>query len=359
MSKSNVFNRIGALLITIMLIVSLSVGGYASGFVPDGDEADSGKVQITSVNVTYKDNDDPYEDGDYFITVNYEVEGSTENTQVAMLAYVFDGRLNDINGTTAEAFDASKHGSGYTTFIQGAVRAIEQQNYSGTMSFSLLKASKNGSVNDYAVTPNDYLLVKICTDNTNVSSQAFFIRLANAKDEDAPDVPETYTVTYKAGGGIGKDVTQTYVKGDSIILPECMFAPHNQKIFDKWQIGNTTYNPGDTYVISDNITVTAVWKEIPNAPSGGGSGGGGNADETLHGIYGDVFVDGFVDDFDWMTILNHLTGEIPCNELDDEKSALFKAGDVFQDGFIDDFDWMTILNHLTGEIPSNLLETEF
>lgn len=357
MSKFNFLKRISTLLIVFLLIAGLSVCGYASGLVADGDETDSGKVQITSVNATYKDNEDPNEDGDYFITVNYEVAGSTENTQVAMLAYVFDGRINDISGITAEAFDASKQDGGYATFVLGAVRAIEQQNYSGIMSFSLLKASKNGSTNDYAVTPDDYLLVKICTDNTNVSSQAFFIRLADAKDEDAPDVPETYTVTYKAGGGIGKDIVQTYVKGDSIILPGCMFAPQGKKMFDKWQIGDATYNPGDTYVISDNITVTALWKDIPSP--GGSGGGGGSAGETVHGIYGDVFVDGFVDDFDWMTILNHLTGEIPCNELDDEKSALFKAGDVFQDGFIDDFDWMTILNHLTGEIPNDLLETEF
>ena len=106
--------------------------------------------------------------------------------------------------------------------------------------------------------------------------------LADAKDEDAPDVPETYTVTYKAGGGIGKDIVQTYVKGDSIILPGCMFAPQGKKMFDKWQIGDATYNPGDTYVISDNITVTALWKDIP---SPGGSGGGGGSAVELAEVF--------------------------------------------------------------------------
>ena len=257
--------RIGAILITVAMLASMSVCVFAN---------DTAKVQINGVTATYLDNEDPNKDGVYTVTVNYAVAGATEaDTQVTMLAYIFDGRtagLNDTSNEAADAFDANNQTSGYAEFVQGAARAIDQQSYKGTMTFKLLKAAPakleanpNANVGK-AAKPTDYLLVKIGTDKAGVSSQAFFVSLADAEDENA-----------------------------------------------------------------------------------------------VHGIYGDVYADGFVDDFDWMTILNHTSGDILTEDLDDESTVMFKAADVYQDGFIDDFDWMTILNHTSGDILSDLLETEF
>lgn len=255
------FKRVSAILIAIAMLASMSVCVFA-------DEA--AKVQIDGVTATYLDNEDAAKDGVYTINVDYTVEGADEDTQVTMLAYVFSGRLTDVSGTTAEEFDAAKQDSNYASFIEGAARAIDQQSYSGTMSFKLLKAAPNGAVSDKAASASDYLLVKIGTDKAGISSQAFFVKLADATDENAPE-----------------------------------------------------------------------------------------EDDAVHGIYGDVNGDGRVNDFDWMTVLNHTTGEIENEDLDDETTAAFKAADVATDGKINDFDWMTILNHTTGEIESDIIETEF
>lgn len=252
--------RIGAILITIAMLASMSVCAFAD---------DAAKVQIDSVTATYLDNEDTTKDGVYTITVDYTVEGADADTQVTMLAYIFDGRtagLNDTSNEAADAFDANKQTSGYAEFVQGAARAIDQQNYTGTMTFKLLKAAEGKTQENKgrAALPTDYLLVKIGTDKAGIGAQAFFVSLADAEDENA-----------------------------------------------------------------------------------------------LHGIYGDVTGDEKVNDFDWIAVLNHTSGEIENADLDDETTAAFKAADVTLDGKINDFDWIGILNHTSGEIESELIETEF
>ncbi len=73
--------------------------------------------------------------------------------------------------------------------------------------------------------------------------------------KDAPVT--TWTVTLSDGYG----TTQTYTINDGEIftLPECPFTAPEGKEFDTWNYGN----PGTTITVSSNVTVTAVWKDIP------------------------------------------------------------------------------------------------
>ena len=86
----------------------------------------------------------------------------------------------------------------------------------------------------------------------------------------------TYTVTYDANGGSGTMASENLTVNDSgfattYIFPECGFTAPDGKEFDKWQwyynsnpeqVNEIT--PGQSPWLSGDITVKAVWKDIPN-----------------------------------------------------------------------------------------------
>ena len=84
---------------------------------------------------------------------------------------------------------------------------------------------------------------------------------------------EIHTVTFDAGGGAGSMSSVDLVGDATYSLPECGFtwAGH---VFDKWQIGDDFYQPGDTVVITEDTTVLAIWKQAFTITfsAGGGSG---------------------------------------------------------------------------------------
>lgn len=52
-------------------------------------------------------------------------------------------------------------------------------------------------------------------------------------------------------------------KGESYIIPECGFEAPSYMTFDKWKIGNTYYEPGESYVPeNDEFTLVAQWEAL-------------------------------------------------------------------------------------------------
>ena len=83
-----------------------------------------------------------------------------------------------------------------------------------------------------------------------------------------------YTVTYDANGGTGTMISQTLTADGSgnasYTFPQCGFTAPSGKAFDKWQWyyesapGSPAENTaGTTFTIHGNITVKALWKDIP------------------------------------------------------------------------------------------------
>ena len=256
--------RIGAILITIAMLASFSVCAFANT---------GAKVQITDVTATYLDDEDTSKDGVYTVTVDYTVEGATDDTQVTMLAYIFDGRTADLGDKTADEYDAEKQDANYATFIEGAARAIDQQSYTGSMTFKLLKAAPDGAVSDKAAATTDYLLVKVGTDQTGVSSQAYFVNLAEARDENAEDEATTYTITYLPGDAEGDAVEETFTVGEDYVLAENPFTAPDGYEFAGWSIGGTIFEEGTAYIAEGDTEVIATWREIQQ---GGDDIGGGD-----------------------------------------------------------------------------------
>jgi len=76
-------------------------------------------------------------------------------------------------------------------------------------------------------------------------------------------------VTYDANGGSGTMEADSVAVGTEFTLPPCGFTAPGGKQFQCWEIGGENYAPGASVTVTDNMTVTAVWKALPATPSTG------------------------------------------------------------------------------------------
>lgn len=72
----------------------------------------------------------------------------------------------------------------------------------------------------------------------------------------------SYTVSFDANGGTGTMADVTGVSG-TYALPICGFTPPDGKQFKAWQIGTIEYQERTPIEVTTDITVTAVWENIP------------------------------------------------------------------------------------------------
>ena len=75
--------------------------------------------------------------------------------------------------------------------------------------------------------------------------------------------PATYTVTYDANGGSGTMENGTATEGQEFTLPANGFTAPDGQQFKEWDINGTMYQPGDRFTTNSDITVKAVWEDIP------------------------------------------------------------------------------------------------
>ena len=73
----------------------------------------------------------------------------------------------------------------------------------------------------------------------------------------------TYTVKFEANGGTGTMEDMKVESGKEYTLPENGFTAPAGKQFKGWKIGETEKKPGDKITVTGNVTVTAVWEDIP------------------------------------------------------------------------------------------------
>ena len=83
--------------------------------------------------------------------------------------------------------------------------------------------------------------------------------------------PGKVNVTFDSNGGTGMMAPKQVDKDSEYTLPVCSFTAPAGKEFDKWLVTVGTAAavekmPGDTVLASDNVTVKAMWKNLP-APS--------------------------------------------------------------------------------------------
>ncbi len=104
----------------------------------------------------------------------------------------------------------------------------------------------------------------------NLSSGTYFVRYAEDNNHFAsPDAAVTVgegmpladcTITFNGNGGDESMNPVTVKAGTNYILPTCGFtAPANQE-FKAWEIDSTEYKVGDTYTVSGDTEIKALWE---------------------------------------------------------------------------------------------------
>ena len=79
--------------------------------------------------------------------------------------------------------------------------------------------------------------------------------------EDIPVV--TYTVTFAANGGTGTMEAVKVETGKEYTLPENGFTAPDGKQFKCWKLDDVDLKVGDKITVTSDVTVTAVWEDIP------------------------------------------------------------------------------------------------
>ena len=69
-------------------------------------------------------------------------------------------------------------------------------------------------------------------------------------------------VVFSSNGGSGRMGNEYVVSGGTFTFPECMFKAPEGKEFRCWMIGRVYYHPGDTLVVTEDITTTAIWQDV-------------------------------------------------------------------------------------------------
>ena len=129
------------------------------------------------------------------------------------------------------------------TLLQAQFTLVEGA--SGTCNFSILEASGNATT--MYVLPDG-------TEDGKWQANTTSLTLA------APAV-EQYTVTYEnAKGAAPAAVTED--EGTTITVADAPAAVDGFT-FEGWSDGTTTYQPGNTFELTGDVTLTAVWEEIP------------------------------------------------------------------------------------------------
>lgn len=84
----------------------------------------------------------------------------------------------------------------------------------------------------------------------------------------APVAPAEYTVTYAFGEHAADDATLpaavTVRDGAEVVLPAAPAAATGW-LFAGWSDGSETYEAGAAYTVESNVTITALWDQIPTA----------------------------------------------------------------------------------------------
>ena len=115
------------------------------------------------------------------------------------------------------------------------------------------------------------------TEIENLSAGNYFVRYAEDHNHFAsPDAEVTvgegkpladFTITFNAGGGSGNMDSVTVKTGTNYILPECGFTAPTDQEFKAWEISGTEYKVGDTYIVSGDTEIKALWENSVITPT--------------------------------------------------------------------------------------------
>ena len=111
----------------------------------------------------------------------------------------------------------------------------------------------------------------------NLSAGHYFVRYAEDNNHFASTDAEVTvgegtpladcTITFNGNGGSGSMGPVTVKTGTNYILPECGFTAPADQEFKAWEISGTEYKVGDTYIVSGDTEIKALWENSVITPT--------------------------------------------------------------------------------------------
>ena len=115
------------------------------------------------------------------------------------------------------------------------------------------------------------------TEIENLSAGHYFVRYAENNNHFASSDAEASvgegapladcTITFNGNGGSGSMGPVTVKTGTNYILPECGFTAPTDQEFKAWEISGTEYKVGDTYTVSGDTEIKALWENSVITPT--------------------------------------------------------------------------------------------
>ena len=115
------------------------------------------------------------------------------------------------------------------------------------------------------------------TEIDNLSAGNYFVRYAEDNNHFASTDAEVTvgkgapladcTITFDGNGGSGSMGPVTVKTGTNYILPECGFTAPTDQEFKAWEISGTEYKVGDTYIVSGDTEIKALWENSVITPT--------------------------------------------------------------------------------------------
>ena len=74
--------------------------------------------------------------------------------------------------------------------------------------------------------------------------------------------PAMCTITFEPNGGSGT-MSPVEIPAGTYPLPPCRFTAQRGYRFKGWRLNEVEYGPGDTFSLTGDVTLTALWEKIP------------------------------------------------------------------------------------------------
>ena len=167
------------------------------------------------------------------------------------------GKVEAEGGNKAAGIGAGTSAGGRTqvTLRGGTVKA----------GFGDSQGCSNADITLDWTSPDDYYVGYAYNGNVIYAEGKSFINLGNEPVTGTPYnglgiLPGVYTVSFDPGEGSGSAFARKVNPTIGFVIPGCGFTAPQNKFFDSWSSGSTTYNPADRIYFDRDTVLTAQWR---------------------------------------------------------------------------------------------------
>lgn len=110
------------------------------------------------------------------------------------------------------------------------------------------------------IEPNEGYCLDATYTNATINDRTASVVSTNIKVAFKADGGDnTYSVSFDSNGGTGSMASKEIYENSRMDLPQCTFTAPVGKEFKKWEVNGVEKRPGDSVIVTENMTVKAIW----------------------------------------------------------------------------------------------------